>query len=112
MRVVGNAADSQRLHVVGPRDPTHVSPESGPELFRNAGDPVPGGKDAMKEQARSCVVGHRLAILMLSRPLRDFSFAYTYPALERQGARRAGLFSVAPAGALTAKQSLTAHRDV
>jgi hypothetical protein len=67
----------------------------------------------MKEQAGSCVVGHRLAILMLSRPLRDFSFVYTYPALERQCARRAGLLSVAPAGALTAKQqSLTVHRDV
>jgi hypothetical protein len=26
----------------------------------------------MKEQAGFCVVGHRLAILMLSRPLRDF----------------------------------------
>lgn len=88
------------LHVVGSRDPAHVSPEPRLELFRNAGDPVPGGKDAMKEQAGSCVVGHRLAILMLSRPLRDFSFAYTYPALERQSARRAGLFSVAPAGAL------------
>jgi hypothetical protein len=64
----------------------------------------------MKQQAGSCVVGHRLAILMLSRPLRDFSVAYIYPALERRGARRAGLFSVAPAGALAAKQqSLTAH---
>lgn len=84
MRVVGNAADSERLHVVGSRDPAHVSPESRLEFFRNAGDPVPGGKDAMKEQAGSCVVGHRLAILMLSRPLRDFSFVYIYPALERQ----------------------------
>jgi hypothetical protein len=31
----------------------------------------------MKQQAAFCVVGHRLAILMLSRPLRDFSFVYT-----------------------------------
>jgi hypothetical protein len=55
------------------------------EFFRNAGGPVSGGKNTMKEQAGFCVVGHRLAILMLSRPLRDFSFVYIYPALERQG---------------------------
>ena len=74
--MVGNPADGERLHVVGSRDPAHVSPESRLELFRNAGDPVPGGKDTMKEQAGFCVVGHRLAILMLSRPVRDFSFVY------------------------------------
>jgi hypothetical protein len=44
----------------------------------------------MKEQAGSCVVGHRLAILMLSRPLRDFSFVYIYPALERKALRVPG----------------------
>lgn len=71
--MVGNAADSERLHFVGSRDSAHVSPKPRLEFFRNAGDPVFGGKDAMKEQAASCVVGHRLAILMLSRPLRDFS---------------------------------------
>ena len=97
--MVGNAPDSERLHVVGSRDPTHVSPESRLKFFRNAGDPVPGGKNTMKEQAGFCVVGHKLAILILSRPLRDFSFVHTYPALERQVARRAGLFSVAPIGA-------------
>lgn len=97
--MVGHSADSERLHVVGSRDPAHVSPESRLEFFRNAGDPVSGGENAMKEQAGFCVVGHRLAILMLSRPLRDFSFISIYPALERQGARRTGLFSVAPIGA-------------
>lgn len=81
--MVGNAADSQRLHLIASRNPAHVSPESRLELFRNAGDPVPGRKYAMKQQAGFCVVGHRLAILMLSRPCRDFSFAYAYPALER-----------------------------
>jgi hypothetical protein len=30
--MVGNAADSERLHVVGPRDPAHVSPEPRLEL--------------------------------------------------------------------------------
>jgi hypothetical protein len=97
--MVGNAANSKRLHVVRSRDPAHVSPESRLELFRNAGDPVSGGKDTMKEQAGFCVVRHRLAILMLSRPLRDFSFVHIYPALERQVALRAGLFSAAPSGA-------------
>jgi hypothetical protein len=53
----------------------------------------------MKEQAGFCVVGHRLAILMLSRPLAGLSFVYSYPALERQVALHAGLFSVAPSGA-------------
>jgi hypothetical protein len=38
----------------------------------------------MKEQTGFCVVGHRLAILKLSRPLRDFSFVYAHPALERK----------------------------
>jgi hypothetical protein len=70
--VVGNAANSERLHVVGSRDPAHVSPKSRLEFFGDAGDPVPCGKNTMKEQAGFCVVGHRLAILMLSRPLRDF----------------------------------------
>jgi hypothetical protein len=69
------------------------------EFFGDAVDPVSCGKNTMKEQAGSCVVGHRLAILMLSRPLRDFSFVHIYPALERPVARRAGLFSVAPSGA-------------
>ena len=89
--LVGNSADGKRLHVVGSRDPAHVSPESRLELFGNAGGPVPGGKDAMKEQAGSCVVGHRLAILMLSRPLRDFEFVVP---LTRHW--RAGLLSCRP----------------
>jgi hypothetical protein len=97
--VVGNAANSERLHVVGSRDPAHVSPKSRLEFFGDAGDPVPCGKNTMKEQAGFCVVGHRLAILMLSRPLAGLSFVYSYPALERQVALHAGLFSVAPSGA-------------
>ena len=36
---------------------------------------------------------------MLSRPLRDFSFVYIYPALERQVALRAGLFESRLSGA-------------
>jgi len=53
----------------------------------------------MKQQAGSCVVGHSGWFYSSAVPGGTLFFPKLHPALERQGARRAGLFSVAPAGA-------------
>jgi hypothetical protein len=113
MGVVGNAADGECLHAVGPRNSAHVRPEPVLQVFRNARDSVLGRKYTMKQQGGVRVVGHKRLIVASAVPTGTLSFVNAYPALERLGGRAARALGVPgySQSRLTALQAL-ANRDL
>jgi hypothetical protein len=120
--MIGNTADSKRLHFVCPCYSAHIRPKPRLQFLGNSGNAVLGCKHIMKQQAGMCVIGHTVNFLKIlsqgimalfgcdGRPQSSLAglglAGHRYPAVP------AGLLSDAPDGACALFSVFFASRGI